>query len=242
MGRTDGREVDELREISFTRDFTTMADGSVLVTFGNTSVLCTASVDEDVPRWMRGTGTGWVTAEYSMLPGSSPERIRRETKGPKGRTQEIQRLIGRSLRAVCDMELLGERQVTVDCDVLQADGGTRVASICGGYLALHDALSRLLLRKQITTHPITEACAAVSVGIIHGQSRLDLPYEEDSKADTDMNVVMTESGEFIEVQGTAERFSFSKDELSELLILAEKGINEIIDLQKELLLSPPDAR
>ena len=242
MGRTDGREVDELREISFTRDFTTMADGSVLVTFGNTSVLCTASVDEDVPRWMRGTGTGWVTAEYSMLPGSSPERIRRETKGPKGRTQEIQRLIGRSLRAVCDMELLGERQVTVDCDVLQADGGTRGASICGGYLALHDALSRLLLRKQITTHPITEACAAVSVGIIHGQSRLDLPYEEDSKADTDMNVVMTESGEFIEVQGTAERFSFSKDELSELLILAEKGINEIIDLQKELLLSPPDAR
>ncbi len=242
MGRTDGREVDELREISFTRDFTTMADGSVLVTFGNTSVLCTASVDEDVPRWMRGTGTGWVTAEYSMLPGSSPERIRRETKGPKGRTQEIQRLIGRSLRAVCDMELLGERQVTVDCDVLQADGGTRVASICGGYLALHDALSRLLLNKQITTHPITEACAAVSVGIIHGQSRLDLPYEEDSKADTDMNVVMTESGEFIEVQGTAERFSFSKDELSELLILAEKGINEIIDLQKELLLSPLDAR
>ena len=242
MGRTDGREVDELRESSFTRDFTTMADGSVLVTFGNTTVLCTASVDEDVPRWMRGTGTGWVTAEYSMLPGSSPERIRRETKGPKGRTQEIQRLIGRSLRAVCDMELLGERQVTVDCDVLQADGGTRVASICGGYLALHDALSRLLLRKQITTHPITEACAAVSVGIIHGQSRLDLPYEEDSKADTDMNVVMTESGEFIEVQGTAERFSFSKDELSELLTLAEKGINEIIDLQKELLLSPPDAR
>ena len=205
-------------------------------------MLCTASVDEDVPRWMRGTGTGWVTAEYSMLPGSSPERIRRETKGPKGRTQEIQRLIGRSLRAVCDMELLGERQVTVDCDVLQADGGTRVASICGGYLALHDALSRLLFRKQITTHPTTEACAAVSVGIIHGQSRLDLPYEEDSKADTDMNVVMTESGEFIEVQGTAERFSFSKDELSELLILAEKGINEIIDLQKELLLSPPDAR
>ena len=175
MGRTDGREVDELREISFTRDFTTMADGSVLVTFGNTSVLCTASVDEDVPRWMRGTGTGWVTAEYSMLPGSSPERIRRETKGPKGRTQEIQRLIGRSLRAVCDMELLGERQVTVDCDVLQADGGTRVASICGGYLALHDALSRLLFRKQITTHPIPEACAAVSVGKIHGQSRLDLP-------------------------------------------------------------------
>ena len=242
MGRTDGREVDALREISFTRDFTTMADGSILVEFGNTRVLCTASVDDDVPRWMRGTGTGWVTAEYSMLPGSSPERIRRETKGPKGRTQEIQRLIGRSLRAVCDMEKLGERQVTVDCDVLQADGGTRVASICGGLLALHDALSRLQAQKRINEHPILEACAAVSVGIINGEARLDLPYEEDSKADTDMNVVMTESGEFIEIQGTAEKFSFSKDELSSLLALAEKGINEIIALQKELLKTPPQKR
>ncbi len=219
-----------------------MADGSILVEFGNTRVLCTASVDDDVPRWMRGTGTGWVTAEYSMLPGSSPERIRRETKGPKGRTQEIQRLIGRSLRAVCDMGKLGERQVTVDCDVLQADGGTRVASICGGLLALHDALSRLQARKQITEHPILEACAAVSVGIINGEARLDLPYEEDSKAETDMNVVMTESGEFIEIQGTAEKFSFSKDELSTLLELAEKGINEIIALQKELLRTPPKVR
>ena len=242
MGRTDGRKVDALREISFTRDFTTMADGSILVEFGNTRVLCTASIDDDVPRWMRGTGTGWVTAEYSMLPGSSPERIRRETKGPKGRTQEIQRLIGRSLRAVCDMEKLGERQVTVDCDVLQADGGTRVASICGGFLALHDALSRLQVRKQINEHPIVEACAAVSVGIINGEARLDLPYEEDSKADTDMNVVMTESGEFIEIQGTAEKFSFSKNELATLLALAEKGINEIIALQKELLRTPPQKR
>jgi len=241
MNRPDNRESDELRPITFVRDFTTMADGSVLVSFGNTSVLCTASVDENVPRWMKGSGAGWVTAEYSMLPGSSPERVRRETKGPKGRTQEIQRLIGRSLRAVCDMEKLGERQITVDCDVLQADGGTRVASICGGYLALHDALSRLVIKKEISTHPITEACAAVSVGIIYGQPRLDLPYEEDSKADTDMNVVMTESGEFIEIQGTAEKFSFTRNELDTLLALAEKGIEEIISLQKELIATPPTA-
>jgi len=239
MNRPDNRESDELRPITFVRDFTTMADGSVLVSFGNTSVLCTASVDGNVPRWMKGSGAGWVTAEYSMLPGSSPERVRRETKGPKGRTQEIQRLIGRSLRAVCDMEKLGERQITVDCDVLQADGGTRVASICGGYLALHDALSRLVIKKEISTHPITEACAAVSVGIIYGQPRLDLPYEEDSKADTDMNVVMTESGEFIEIQGTAEKFSFTRNELDTLLALAEKGIEEIISLQKELIATPP---
>ena len=169
MDRSDNRKNDDLRPITFVRDFTTMADGSVLVTFGNTSVLCTASVDESVPRWMKGSGSGWVTAEYSMLPGSSPERVRRETKGPKGRTQEIQRLIGRSLRAVCDMERLGERQITVDCDVLQADGGTRVASICGGFLALHDALSRLVTKGELSLHPIIEACAAVSVGIIHGE-------------------------------------------------------------------------
>ena len=241
MDRPDNREPDQLREITFVRDFTTMADGSVLVSFGNTSVLCTASIDEDVPRWMRGSGKGWVTAEYSMLPGSSPERVRRETKGPKGRTQEIQRLIGRSLRAVCDMKKLGERQITVDCDVLQADGGTRVASICGGFLALHDALSRLVQKGEISSHPIIEACAAVSVGIIYGEPRLDLPYEEDSKADTDMNVVMTESGEFIEIQGTAEKFSFTRNELDALLKLAEKGIQEIIGLQKELIETPPSS-
>ena len=238
MDRSDNRKNDDLRPITFVRDFTTMADGSVLVTFGNTSVLCTASVDESVPRWMKGSGSGWVTAEYSMLPGSSPERVRRETKGPKGRTQEIQRLIGRSLRAVCDMERLGERQITVDCDVLQADGGTRVASICGGFLALHDALSRLVTKGELSLHPIIEACAAVSVGIIHGEPRLDLPYEEDSKADTDMNIVMTESGEFIEIQGTAEKFSFSRQELDALLSLAENGIREIISLQKELIERP----
>lgn len=239
--RPDDREPDELRPITFVRDFTSMADGSVLATFGNTTVLCTASVDDDVPRWMRGSGTGWVTAEYSMLPGSSPERVRRETRGPKGRTQEIQRLIGRSLRAVCDMEKLGERQVVVDCDVLQADGGTRVASICGGYLALHDALSRLVLRGELADHPISEACAAVSVGIIHGQPRLDLPYSEDSIADTDMNVVMTESGGFIEIQGTAEQASFNRNELDTLLSLAEKGIQQIIDLQNELTSTQPTA-
>ena len=240
MDRSDNRKNDDLRPITFVRDVTTMADGSVLVTFGNTSVLCTASVDESVPRWMKGSGSGWVTAEYSMLPGSSPERVRRETKGPKGRTQEIQRLIGRSLRAVCDMERLGERQITVDCDVLQADGGTRVASICGGFLALHDALSRLVTKGELSLHPIIEACAAVSVGIIHGEPRLDLPYEEDSKADTDMNIVMTESGEFIEIQGTAEKFSFSRQELDALLSLAENGIREIISLQKELIETPPN--
>ena len=174
-----------------------------------------------------------------MLPGSSPERVRRETRGPKGRTQEIQRLIGRSLRAVCDMEKLGERQVVVDCDVLQADGGTRVASICGGYLALHHAFSSRVLRGDLANHPISEACAAVSVGIIHGQPRLDLPYSEDSIADTDMNVVMTESGGFIGIQGTAEQASFNRNELDILLSLAEGGIQQIIDLQNELTGSEP---
>ena len=237
--RADNRQPDELRPITFVRDFTSMAEGSILVTFGETTVLCTASVDENVPRWMKGSGPGWVTAEYSMLPGSSPERVRRETRGLKGRTQEIQRLIGRSLRAVCNMEKLGERQVVVDCDVLQADGGTRVASVCGGYLALHDALSRLVLRGELPHHPFSEACAAVSVGIIHGQPRLDLPYDEDSNADTDMNVVMTESGGFIEIQGTAEQASFNRNELDALLALAEKGIQQIISLQNELTSTQP---
>src|ERR1700754_4636026 len=168
MARPDGRQADELRPLSFQRDYTEMAGGSVLVSFGRTRVLCTASIDEDVPRWMKGKGKGWVTAEYSMLPGSSPERVDREAaKGKQsGRTQEIQRLIGRSLRAVCDMRLLGERQVVVDCDVLQADGGTRTASICGGYLALHDALTRLVQQRAITAHPLTAFCGAISVGVV----------------------------------------------------------------------------
>jgi ribonuclease PH len=242
--RPDGRLPDQLRPISFERDFTTMAAGSCRVTFGDTQVLCTASVDENVPRWMRGSGKGWVTAEYSMLPGSSPERIRREVKDgkPSGRTQEIQRLIGRSLRAACDMRLLEERQVIVDCDVLQADGGTRTASICGGYLALHDALSRLVQAGTITTHPLTAFCAAISVGIVGGVPVLDLPYVEDSRADVDMNVVMTSLGGFVEVQGTAEGAPYSRAELDALLGLAEGGINEIIALQQEMVSEPPAPR
>ena len=242
--RVDGREPDELRPITFERDFTEMADGSVLVSFGRTRVLCTASVDEDVPRWMRGTGKGWVTAEYSMLPGSSPERIRREVKDgkPSGRTQEIQRLIGRSLRAVVDMAALGERQILLDCDVLQADGGTRTASICGAWVALHDACTRLVAAGKLTGHPVVEPCAAISVGIVGGVPLLDLPYTEDSTAEVDMNVVMTGSGRFIEVQGTAEGMAFTRTELDELLALAEAGLTRIADLQAELVSVPPAAR
>jgi ribonuclease PH len=242
--RTDGRDAAELRPITFERDFTELAAGSVLVSFGRTRVLCTASIDEDVPRWMRGSGKGWVTAEYSMLPGASAERIRREVKDgkPSGRTQEIQRLIGRSLRAVCDMVVLGERQVIVDCDVLQADGGTRTASICGGYIALHDALSRLVMSGQLRAHPLTEACAAISVGIVGGVPMLDLAYSEDAGAEVDMNVVMTSGGRFVEVQGTAEGLAFTRSELDELLALAEAGIKEIVSLQDEMTAEPPSRR
>ena len=244
MTRPDGRAADQLRPMSFERDFTTMSAGSCLVTFGGTQVLCTASVDEDVPRWMRGKGKGWVTAEYSMLPGSSPERIRREVKDgkPSGRTQEIQRLIGRSLRAVCDMQALGERQVLVDCDVLQADGGTRTASICGGYVALHDALSRLVQMGSIAAHPLKAYCGAISVGVVGGVPLLDLPYVEDVSAEVDMNVVMTSEGGFVEVQGTAEGAPYSRAELDLLLGLAEGGINELIALQREVLSEPPAPR
>jgi ribonuclease PH len=242
--RVDGREPDELRPISFERDFTEQADGSILVRCGRTVVLCTATIDEDVPRWMRGSGKGWVTAEYGMLPGSSNERIGREAaKGKQsGRTQEIQRLIGRSLRAVCDMTTLGERQVVVDCDVLQADGGTRTASITGGYLALHDALTRSVLAGRLKEHPLREACAAVSVGIVGGIPMLDLPYTEDSTAEVDMNIVMTESGRFVEVQGTAEGLAFTRGELDGLLQHGEKGLNELVDRQSELTSEPPEPR
>jgi ribonuclease PH len=242
--RIDGREPDELRPITFERDFTDAPAGSVLVSFGNTRVLCTASIDEDVPRWMKGRGKGWVTAEYSMLPGSSGERVKREVKEgrPSGRTQEIQRLIGRSLRAVCDMVALGERQVIVDCDVLQADGGTRTASICGGYLALHDALARLVQAGLIAQHPLREPCAAISVGIVGGIPMLDLAYTEDSTAEVDMNVVMTGAGRFIEVQGTAEGLPFTRSELDTLLDLGVKGITEIVELQNEMTSSPPTPR
>jgi ribonuclease PH len=244
MPRRDGREPTDLRPIAFTRDFTEMALGSVLVEFGRTRVLCTASVEERVPPWLRGTGRGWVTAEYSMLPGSSPERIEREAqKGrPSGRTQEIQRLIGRSLRSVTDLTGLAEVQITVDCDVLQADGGTRTASICGGYLALHDACSRLVATKKIAAQPVTDACAAVSVGVVDAVPHLDLDYSEDSRAEVDMNVVMTGAGKFVEVQGTAEGAPFSRAELDGMLELAQTGIEELFALQRELLAEAPSPR
>ncbi len=248
MTRFDGRAADELRPLSFERDYTEMAAGSVLVSFGRTRVLCTASIYEDEPRWMKNSGKGWVTAEYSMLPGASPERIDREAaKGKQsGRTVEIQRLIGRSLRAACDMRALGERQVIVDCDVLQADGGTRTASICGGYLALHDALTRLVQNKSISKHPLHSFCAAISVGIVKGVPVLDLPYEEDSTAEVDMNVVVLgqpgEEPRFVEVQGTAEGQAFSRSELDSLLGLATGGLGRIIDLQAQTVATPPTPR
>ena len=247
--RPDGRATHELRPLTFERDYTEMADGSCLVSFGRTRVLCTASIDDDVPRWMRGSGTGWVTAEYSMLPGSSPERVGREAARGKqsGRTVEIQRLIGRSLRAACDMTLLGERQVVVDCDVLQADGGTRTASICGGFVALHDALARKQRSGLIGEHPLHSFCAAISVGIVGGTPVLDLPYTEDSTAEVDMNVVMLRpvgGGEpkFVEVQGTAEGTAFSRAELDALLELAASGLVEIADRQAEVVATPPAPR
>jgi len=242
--RRDGRTADELRPMQLERDFTEFAPGSVLVSFGRTKVLCTASVDEDVPRWMRGSGKGWVTAEYSLLPGSSAERVTREAaKGRQsGRTHEIQRLIGRSLRAVCDMRALGERQVVLDCDVLQADGGTRTAAISGAYVALHDACSRLVGAGTIARHPLGDELAAVSVGVVGGACLLDLDYSEDSHADVDMNVVMTGNGSFVEVQGTAEGVPFSRGDLGELLDLAASGVSRIVELQREMLAVPPDAR
>jgi ribonuclease PH len=249
MTRPDGRRADELRPMSFERDYTEMADGSCLVSFGRTRVLCTASIDEEVPRWMRGSGKGWVTAEYSMLPGSSPERVGREAaKGKQsGRTIEIQRLIARSLRAACDMKALGERQVTVDCDALQADGGTRTASICGGYVALHDALERVVQRGDLPSNPLHSFCSAISVGIVGGSPVLDLPYIEDSTAEVDMNVVMltpADGGEarFVEVQGTAEGMAFTRGELDAMLALAERGLATIAAAQREIVATAPPAR
>ena len=226
--RPDGRRNDELRTFLFERDFTDAADGSCLVAFGRTRVLCTASIGDGVPRWLKGTGSGWVTAEYSMLPGSSGERIRRRVSG---RSQEIQRLIGRSLRAVCDLGALGEREVTVDCDVIQADGGTRTASICGGFVALHDALERLVVAGDLAANPLTDQLAAISVGIVEGEPRLDLP-----------NVVMTGAGRFVEVQGTAEGEAFDRAQLDALVDLAVGGITDIVAAQRALLADPPPVR
>ncbi|HTZ08545.1 MAG TPA: ribonuclease PH [Acidimicrobiales bacterium] len=242
--RRDGRQTGELRPVSFVRDFTQMAKGSVLVAMGGTKVLCTASVEDRVPPWLRGGGKGWVTAEYSLLPGSSAERVGREAaKGKQsGRTHEIQRLVGRSLRAVTDLVAMGEMQVTVDCDVLQADGGTRTASICGAYVALHDCFTRLLQARAISAHPLTDACAAVSVGIVDGACLLDLDYSEDSRAEVDMNVVMTGSGRFVEVQGTAEGLAFTRGELDELLTLAQEGIAALLLEQQAVVAEPPAPR
>ncbi len=242
--RVDGRHTDQLRPVTFERDFTEFAAGSVLVSFGKTRVLCTASIDEDIPRWLKGSGRGWVTAEYSLLPGSTGERVEREAARGRqsGRTQEIQRLIGRSLRSVTDLKAMPEVQVIVDCDVIQADGGTRTASICGGYIALHDALTRRVQTGKLKALPLLDECAAISVGVVGGTPMLDLAYVEDSTAETDMNVVMTGAGAFTEVQGTAEGAPFARDELDAMLGLAEKGIREIVAMQRLALSVPPEPR
>lgn len=237
MQRPSGRDPAQLREISFTREFTCHAEGSVLVCFGNTKVICTASIEQGVPRFMRGQGRGWVTAEYGMLPRSTDSRMGREASRGKqgGRTVEIQRLIGRSLRAALDLKKLGEHTITIDCDVIQADGGTRTAAITGACVALVDALNYLQRKKQLKEDPLIQMIASVSVGIYQGVPVLDLDYPEDSAADTDMNVIMGESGSFIEVQGTAEGAPFDRDELNKLLDLASEGIAQLVAKQHEAL-------
>lgn len=234
--RPSGRSPDQLRPIKFTRNYTKHAEGSVLVEFGDTKVLCTASVESRVPRWLKGKGQGWVTAEYGMLPRSTGSRMGREAARGKqgGRTMEIQRLIARSLRAVVNLEALGERNVIVDCDVIQADGGTRTASITGGFVALADAMQGLVDAGKIKKNPIVGQVASVSVGIYNGVPVLDLDYDEDSNAETDMNVVMNDAGAFIEVQGTAEGHAFRQDELDAMLGLAKSGIADLIEYQKDV--------
>ena len=237
--RSGGRAADQLRPVRITRGYTIHAEGSVLVEFGHTRVLCTASVEEKVPPHKRGSGEGWVTAEYGMLPRATHTRGDREAARGKqsGRTQEIQRLIGRSMRAVFDLAQLGERTIHLDCDVLQADGGTRTASITGAYVAAHDAVSWLLRQGKLTQSPIQTSVAAISVGLHRGVPLLDLDYAEDSSCDTDMNVVMTGRGHFVEVQGTAEGVAFTRAEMDRLLALAEKGIGELTALQAQALAS-----
>ena len=235
--RSGSRAADQLRPVRITRHYTVHAEGSVLIEFGQTRVLCTASVEERVPPHKKGSGEGWVTAEYGMLPRATHSRSDREAARGKqtGRTQEIQRLIGRSLRAVFDLKALGERTITLDCDVLQADGGTRTAAITGAFVAAQDAVSTLLAAGKLTATPITGQVAAISVGIVEGTPLLDLEYTEDSACDTDMNVVMTGAGHYIEVQGTAEGVAFSRQEMDTLLALAEKGVKELVQLQTAAL-------
>jgi ribonuclease PH len=232
--RPSNRQPDEMRSVSITRNYTKHAEGSVLIEFGDTKVICTASVEERVPGFLRGKGQGWVTAEYGMLPRSTGSRMRREASSGKqgGRTMEIQRLIGRSLRAAIDLEVLGENTISLDCDVIQADGGTRTASITGAWVALNDAIQHLLDKKLIKKNPLHHQIASVSVGIYNGTPVLDLDYAEDSNAETDMNVVMNSDNGFIEVQGTAEGHPYSKDELNSMLALAEKGITELFTTQQ----------
>lgn len=237
--RSGARAADQLRPVRITRSYTKHAEGSVLIEFGDTKVLCTASVEEKVPGHKKGSGEGWVTAEYGMLPRATHTRNDREAARGKqsGRTQEIQRLIGRSMRAVFDLTKLGERTIHLDCDVLQADGGTRTAAITGAFVAAQDAVSRLMAQGKITTTPILGSVAAISVGIVQGTPLLDLEYTEDSACDTDMNVVMTGAGHFVEVQGTAEGVAFSRQEMDALLALAEKGIRDLIAMQTNSLLN-----
>jgi len=233
MHRPDGRKLDQLRKIKITKNYLKYAEGSCLIEFGETKVICSASVEEGVPPFLKGSGKGWVTAEYGMLPRSCNTRIRREKTS--GRTEEIQRLIGRSLRSVVDMEKLGERTIKIDCDVLQGDGGTRTASITGGFIALADAVLWMKKKVMIEKIPLKDYVAAISVGVFNGKPVLDLNYAEDSKAEVDMNIVMVGKGEFVEVQGTGEHATFSRKEIDVLLKLAEKGIKELFEIQKKAL-------
>ena len=235
--RSDGRPLDQLRPITITRDFTCYAEGSVLIEFGNTKVICNASIEAGVPNFLRGKETGWITAEYGMLPRSTGSRMQREASQRKqgGRTMEIQRLIGRSLRSSINMDLLGENTIVIDCDVIQADGGTRTASITGGYVALEDAVNSAINEGLIESNPIKEMIASVSVGIQDGNALLDLNYREDSTAETDMNVVMTNKNNFIEIQGTSEKRPFTYQELEHMLELAKKGISELFEYQSSAL-------
>ncbi|MHC4182461.1 MAG: ribonuclease PH [Planctomycetota bacterium] len=235
--RKDGRKPDELRPVTIERNFTKFAPGSVLIQMGDTKVICTASVDEAVPPYMKNSGQGWITAEYSLMPGSTPKRVVRESARGKvnGRTQEIQRLIGRSMRAIANLSALGERTIWIDCDVIQADGGTRVAAITGGYVALVDAISWLRKNGKITDEPLSGSVAAVSVGVVNDVSLLDLCYEEDFAAKVDMNIVLTGTGEYVELQGTGEQQTFSEKELAEMISQAKKGINQLTQMQKKAL-------
>ncbi|MBF0331809.1 MAG: ribonuclease PH [Candidatus Omnitrophica bacterium] len=235
MTRLDGRKADQLRKVVVQKDYLKHAEGSCLISFGDTKVVCSASVEEGVPPFLKGKGQGWVTAEYGMLPRSCTQRINREKGGGSGRTQEIQRLVGRSLRSVVDMKKLGERTVKIDCDVIQGDGGTRTASITGGYIALALALKKIMKAGLIKECPLIEQVAAISVGMQEGKALLDLNYVEDSKAEVDMNIVMLASGNFVEVQGTAEGKAFAKKDMDAMVKLAEKGIKELFVLQNKVI-------